>query len=98
MRRSITYHPAVKEDLRQAHDWYEGSRDGLGDEFLIEIERVIGFIGDHPEIYESVQGNVRRGVTRRFPYIVLYRAEPQRIVILGVFHGSRDPVIWDERM
>jgi hypothetical protein len=31
---SITLRPRAKSDLRQAHDWYEECRAGLGDEFL----------------------------------------------------------------
>ena len=97
MRRSLRYHPAVKQDVRSARIWYEGRRAGLGDEFMNEVRTVLDHIRDNPELYEVVRCNVRRGVTNRFPYVVLYRVEPKRIVILGVFHGSRDPIIWDER-
>src|SRR5438309_288083 len=98
MRLSLRYHPAVKQDVRRARMWYEDKRAGLGDEFMKEVHTVLDHVREHPEIYEVVRGNVRRGVTNRFPYIVLYRVEPERVVILGVFHGSRDPIIWDERI
>lgn len=98
MKRLVRYHPAVKLDLREAHNWYESRREGLGEEFLSEVRKIISYISNNPEMYETVRGDVRRGVTSRFPYLVLYRIQPQRIVILGVFHTSRDPLIWDERI
>lgn len=33
----------------------------------------------------------------RFPYSVYFRAEDRRIVVLAVFHGSRDPGTWQAR-
>ena len=35
--------------------------------------------------------DIRRVVANRFPYSVYFRAEKHRIVVLVVFHGSRDP-------
>ncbi|MBI5890495.1 MAG: hypothetical protein HZB47_07440 [Nitrosomonadales bacterium] len=40
---------------------------------------------------------IRRVVANRFAYSVYFRAEHHRIVVLAVFHGSRDPVIWQAR-
>jgi plasmid stabilization system protein ParE len=34
---------------------------------------------------------------RRFPYSVFYRVEADRIVVLAVFHGRRNPRIWQAR-
>jgi hypothetical protein len=29
---------------------------------------------------------------------VFYRAEPTRVQVIGVFHSSRDPAIWQGRV
>ncbi|MBI4756879.1 MAG: hypothetical protein HY778_15970 [Betaproteobacteria bacterium] len=36
----------------------------------------------------------RRAVISRFPYLVFYLAEPARVVVLAVLHGSRSPDAW----
>ena len=41
MRLPVRYHPAVKRDLREARNWYESRRVGLGDEFMAEVRKVI---------------------------------------------------------
>jgi hypothetical protein len=41
--------------------------------------------------------DIRRVPVRRFPYCVFYRVEPDRIVVLAIFHGRRNPRIWQAR-
>ncbi|NJL41758.1 MAG: type II toxin-antitoxin system RelE/ParE family toxin [Leptolyngbyaceae cyanobacterium SM1_4_3] len=50
-----------------------------------------------PEAYEVVFENVRRAVVRKFPYLILYKVEPNRVVVLAVFHSKRDPKTWQDR-
>jgi plasmid stabilization system protein ParE len=34
---------------------------------------------------------------RKFPYYVAYRIEPDHIVVVAVFHTSRDSTAWTDR-
>jgi addiction module toxin, RelE/StbE family len=97
VRRSLRFHPSFKRDLKSACDWYSAERSGLGDALRDEVKVVIDRIRDHPELYQEIHGSVRRAVIKRFPYILLYKVEEKLIVILGLFHGSRDPIAWEER-
>jgi len=38
------------------------------------------------------------GPSLAFPYGVYYLAEPDRIVVLAVYHSSRDPRGWQRRI
>jgi hypothetical protein len=44
-----------------------------------------------------LEGDVRRCLTRRFPFGVLYAVEPSGIFILAVMHLRRDPECWKQR-
>ena len=44
-----------------------------------------------------VHRDVRRAVAKRFPYCVYFRTEAVRIVVLAVFHSSRNPAMWRVR-
>jgi plasmid stabilization system protein ParE len=35
---------------------------------------------------------------KRFPYVVYYRVEAERLVILAVQHGRRDEARWHSRV
>ena len=40
---------------------------------------------------------IRRLMTRRFPYGVFYLVEATSVVVLAVFHAKRDPGQWRRR-
>jgi plasmid stabilization system protein ParE len=65
--------PEAEADLVSARDWYERQREGLGAAFLLCVEEVLKRIGRTLEIYTAVSHDVRRTLTRRFPYAMYYR-------------------------
>ena len=89
--------PEAEADLAHARDWYERQRAGLGAEFLLCVEEVLERIGRTPEMYMVVHHDVRRALTRRFPYAVYYRIAGNDVVVLGIFHTRRDPREWQSR-
>jgi len=40
----------------------------------------------------------RRALVPRFPYIVVFEAREEEIVIVAVAHASRDPGYWEHRL
>jgi plasmid stabilization system protein ParE len=64
--------------------WYEAQKPGLGAEFLSEVERCVANAAERPELYGAVRGEIRRVVTRRFPYSIYYRLRAHCIVVLAV--------------
>ena len=64
---------------------------------MAEIDRCVSLDSAHPFQFVVVREDIRRVVAYRFPYSVYFRAEKHRIVVLAVFHGSRDPAIWVDR-
>ena len=97
MTLHVVFRAEARREFIEAVAWYEAQRDGLGAEFLNEIERCIASAAEHPELYASVRADIRRVVARRFPYAVYYRQRDNRIVVLAVFHGRRHPRIWQAR-
>jgi plasmid stabilization system protein ParE len=89
--------PEAEADLANARDWYERQRAGLGAEFLLCVEEVLERIGRTPEMYMVVYHDVRRALTRRFPYAVYYRIAGNDVVVLGILHTRRDPREWQSR-
>ena len=47
--------------------------------------------------YPTVFGAIRRTVTRRFPFAIYFRIRGDAVVVLAVFHGRRDPSVWQRR-
>ena len=97
MSRQLRVLPAVDEDLAEARDWYDKRREGLGQEFLAQVDAAIEFISVNPELRPAEFRSVRRAKVRRFPYIVYYRIVEPDIEVLAILHGRRNPRVWRSR-
>jgi len=97
MTLPITFRRPARNEFDEAYDWYEEQRPGLGEEFSQRVQEVLDRIAALPELHQCDFKDIRRGVVRGFPYSVLYRAKADKIVVVAVFHGKRDPAIWQAR-
>ena len=97
MSLPVTFHRAASAEFIEASAWYETKRVGLALEFMAETGRCVSLASKHPLQFAVVREDIRRIVANRFPYSVYFRAEKHRIVVLAVFHGSRDPAFWQAR-
>ena len=93
----------AQTEFEEAAGWYESQRDGLGSEFIAEVDRVLVRIA-HEEAFvtapiATIEGAVvRRDFVERFPYIVVFvDACDQRRVIM-IRRGSSDPARWRSRL
>ncbi len=92
MKRGFVLRRVAEQEFDDSIAYYENKREGLGQEFRATIEQLFQAIADNPERFRKLSGKVRRAVvTQRFPFVIHFLIEPERIVILSVFHASRDP-------
>src|SRR5439155_25855346 len=90
--------PEAKAEFDAAADWYEQQRPGLGVDFIARVREVLDRIAANPRLHSAVYGDVRKAVVRRFPYVVLSREDAGEVVVIAVFHTSRDPSVWQARV
>jgi plasmid stabilization system protein ParE len=89
--------PEAEDDLASAQAYYEGQREGLGDEFLVCVEEAFEAIQGLPEVHPKIFQELRRRRAPRFPYAIFYRVDDDQITVVAVCHTSRDPRGWQER-
>jgi plasmid stabilization system protein ParE len=97
MTVEVRLRPEAEQDLTDAAAWYEAQRPGLGQRFLDEAQAMLSAISERPLAYQLVHRTARRAILRRFPFGIFYRVEPDQAVVVGIFHGSRDPNSWKAR-
>ena len=98
MKRPVHLLPEAERELEDAFWWYERQRSGLGLEFLLAFDAAVERLRRLPEGHELVALRTRKALVRRFPYLVLYAVEAERVLITAVFHGRRDPSRWSDRV
>jgi plasmid stabilization system protein ParE len=98
MRLPVVLTPEAQADYDEAYDWYERKAPGQGDVFAAKVHDVLDRIAANPLMHAKVYQDVRRAVLSKRPYIVLYVPEVTEVVVISVFHTSRDPKIWQSRI
>ena len=98
MKYEVHIRSVAEIDIKEAANWYEKHRKGLGDEFLDEVLGAFETISDNPYIYAVVHRQTRRALIHRFPFAIYYRIEEWSIIVVTVMHGSRHPKRWQERI
>ncbi len=97
MKRPVRLLPEARAEFNAATDWYEQQQTGLGRTFVARVREVLNRIAADPQRHAAVYLDVRKALVPKFPYIVLYREEPGEILVISVFHTSRDPLTWKYR-
>jgi plasmid stabilization system protein ParE len=98
MAAELVMAPEAEQDLAEAYAWYEDRRTGLGEEFLSCVDACIEAVCRTPESHVAIHENYRRALVRRFPYAVFYEYANETLTVYCVFHTSRDPDKWRERL
>jgi hypothetical protein len=95
--KPIVFHPDAAQEAREAAEYYERLRAGLGDDFRAELDAALARIQQDPQLYAAESGSVRICPLRRFPYSVYYEELADRIWVAAVGHQSRRPGYWARR-
>lgn len=90
MSYSLEFLPEAKLEMKEAFQWYEGRREGLGDEFTAEVEDALERLLRSPSSYGIVFHGMRRMAVKRFPYGVYYLVRKELVLVVAVFHSRRN--------
>ena len=79
--------------------WYDSREAGLGLELISEINSAILRALKGPEAFRRVRRNpeVRRVLTRRFPYRIFFIVRSDAIVVFAILHAARHDRVWKHR-
>ena len=75
----------AETEFLEAIAYYESCAPGLGEDFSLEVNSTIQNILSYSDAWPIVEDDVRRCLTNRFPYGVLYSIEPDCVYILALF-------------
>ncbi|MCF6280924.1 MAG: type II toxin-antitoxin system RelE/ParE family toxin [Candidatus Polarisedimenticolaceae bacterium] len=95
--KRIIIRSEAESDIKDAYEWYEAQRKGLGENFLLCIEEALSRASRHPAMYSIVYKGVHRVLIHRFPFGVFFIEGKESISVLAVLHARRNPKEWKNR-
>ncbi len=98
MSLPLEYLPGVHDEVVEAYRWHENQREGKGEEFLMAVRLGLDAIQENPEGWAVVFRKVRAYPVKEFLYIIYYRILADRINVVAVQHGHRNPRAWRRRV
>jgi len=93
----LIINPFAELDLQSAFEWYDLQKEGLGEEFILEVDKTINRIIQNPNQFSVVKKFIRMAVVKRFPFGIFYLIKDDIINVFAIFHFSRNPAVWKKR-
>jgi toxin ParE1/3/4 len=90
------FHPAALQEYAEAVQFF--AQQDRHQDFIDTIENAIFRIIGAPERWPIIKGHIRRYLTLKFSYSILYRIYPDRIVIAAIMSCRREPSYWKDRL
>jgi len=94
----LVFHPDVAAEISASFDWYQEKANGLGDDFLNELESSYDAITELPNTWPKFQKGFRRFLLSKFPFSVIYRVNDKSVFIVAIMHNSKKPGYWGKRI
>jgi len=81
-------------DIADAIEFYQEIRPSLPREFLAEVKAARRYLQKNPKKFQVRYSNVRIAFLKKFPFGIHYLIDKKSIIILSVFHTSRNSDDW----
>lgn len=94
MNNRLIIRKRAEIQIEETYNWYENKQANLGTDFLLSIEDSLLKIEKDPEAFQLKYKNIRAIYTKHFPYGVFYFINKNDIIVIAVFHLSRNPKLW----
>jgi toxin ParE1/3/4 len=94
--KRVRFLPQAREEFLAEVAYYHTVRAGTGIQFVAAVEAASARALAFP-LSGAPVGPARRMVVKHFPFSIIYRDEPEGILVIAVAHRSRRPGYWRNR-
>lgn len=78
--------------MHNGFNWYENQKEGLGNEFMEEIDVCLQQIAVQPTVFSWLNTKFRRAKLPQFPYVIIYQVRGAVVLIAAVRHTRQKPM------
>jgi toxin ParE1/3/4 len=92
--RSVYVCSAAENDFTESLTWYAKQDSDLARQFDSELDAAITRIAESPDTFPAIDERHRYMQMRRFPFVIIFREDRDKVTIVAVAHTSRSPGFW----
>ncbi len=78
-------------DIEEVIVYYDLLVLGLGMRFYKEFQETINIISINPNLFNKKRKNYRQVKMKKFPFLIVYELESNKIIVSRLFHAKRNP-------
>ena len=92
------WHPQAEAEFDEAIDYYLAEAgNAIGRKLTSAVGQTLALVREHPAIGKPVLNQARSMPLQGFPFDLVYRVLPDRLVIVALANHSRRPGYWAGR-
>ena len=97
MKYIVLFHQQSEVELLESKKWYAHRSIKASERFVTEINNTIDNLQKSPFSQAIIYRKKRKINLNNFPFSIIYSIDKNTILILSIFHYSRNPKIWKKR-
>ena len=78
-------------DIQDAFDWYQMQSEFAAAFFIERLQEGLQVLSTRPFIFQTIYSTYRQVVLNPFPYVIIFEATENFVVVYRVFHTSQNP-------
>lgn len=94
----LEYHPAARDEVVRAFEWYRQVDEQVAQKFKIELDRAERLVLRSPSAWGPYLHGTKGFRFRGFPFVLAYTHHRERIIVIALAHTRRRPGYWKKRI
>jgi toxin ParE1/3/4 len=88
----------AENDFDNSYEYYYYDSPKVADAFFLRINSSLETIKKTPLSFPEIYKSLRKFTVKKFPFVIYYQVVDYTIIVISIFHTSRNPNIWTERV
>jgi toxin ParE1/3/4 len=97
-RYNLEISDEAENDFDNSFDYYYNESSQIANAFFQRINTSLEIIRKSPLSFQVIHKDLRKFSVNQFPFVIYFQVVDFTIRILAIFHTSRNPKIWKERL
>ena len=97
MAKAIEYLSGARVDFDESFDWYAERSVGAAIGFASSVDEAIERVTADPRRFPSTHGGCQYCSLNRYPFRIVFRDDPDRLIVIAIAHAKRRPGYWRSR-